>query len=412
VNIYLIVILAILAGEYLLSLIVEIKNLSHLRVEVPADFVGYYDTAQYEKSQRYLKDNTVFGLVTSGIYTTGLIIFILAGGFNYIDKLARALGFGPLLTGLIFAGLLLLLSQVIAVPSSVYKTFIIEHKYGFNRTKPKTFVTDIIKGLALTGLIGGTVLACVLWFFTKAGSLAWVYCWIAVVCFELFLLFIAPVVIMPLFNKFTPLEDGELKKAIEDYASGEKFKIKGISVMDGSRRSAKSNAFFTGFGRFRRIALFDTLIKQHTTDELVSVLAHEMGHYKKRHIYKGLALSTVTTGLMFLILSFFINNRGLFEAFKMDEVSVYASLFFFGFLYSPIQTLFSVVANIFSRRHEYEADRYAAQTYRRPQAMIEALKKLSVNNLSNLTPHPWKVFLDYSHPPVLERVRALGKEKL
>ncbi|MDD4183191.1 MAG: M48 family metallopeptidase, partial [Candidatus Omnitrophica bacterium] len=238
---------------------------------------------------------------------------------------------------------------------------------------------------------------------------AWVYCWIAVTGFQLFLLFIAPVVIMPLFNKYTPLENGELKSAIENYAKEQKFALAGVFKMDASRRSTKSNAFFTGFGKFRRIALFDTLIQKHTVDELVSVLAHEIGHYKKKHFVKGIILSVITTGIMFFILSFFINNQGLFGAFKMQSLSIYASLIFFGFLYSPINLFISIFSNIISRKHEYEADAFAITTYKKPESFIIALKKLTVDNLSNLTPHPLKVFLDYSHPPVLKRIEAIRK---
>ncbi|HIJ21259.1 MAG TPA: M48 family metallopeptidase, partial [Deltaproteobacteria bacterium] len=233
------------------------------------------------------------------------------------------------------------------------------------------------------------------------------YCWIALTLFQLFLLFIAPVVIMPIFNKFVPLEEGELKTAIREYAEEQGFKMKGIFSMDGSKRSTKSNAFFTGFGRFRRIVLFDTLIEKHSVDELVSILAHEIGHYRKKHIFKSVLISILTTGLMFFILSLFINNKDLFAAFQMQETSIYASLFFFGFLYAPIETVVGILGNILSRRHEYEADAYAIKTTHKPQAMITALKKLSVDNLSNLTPHPLKVFLGYSHPPVLERIRAI-----
>jgi STE24 endopeptidase len=220
-------------------------------------------------------------------------------------------------------------------------------------------------------------------------------------------MFIAPAIIMPIFNKFIPLEEGELKQAIEAYARSQEFKLKGIFTMDGSKRSTKTNAFFTGFGGFRRIVLFDTLVKKHVVKELVSILAHEMGHYKKKHILKSIVISILTTGLMFCILSLFINNRELFAAFKMQETSVYASLLFFGFLYSPIQMVLSIFGNMLSRRHEYDADAYAVNTYKDPVAMIAALKKLSVENLSNLTPHPLKVFLSYSHPPILERIRAI-----
>jgi STE24 endopeptidase len=406
-NIYLIIILTILIGEYLLTLFVERLNVSAASSDVPTEFAGYYDAAKYRTAQEYLKTNTRFTLVTGLVSTLAAVVFILADGFNAVDLFARSFHFSAIPTGLIFAGVILSLAELLGLPFSLYHTFVIEEKYGFNRTTLKTFVLDLVKDWFLGALIGGLVFAGLVWFFGRFGTVAWLYSWIAVTLFQIFLMFIAPVVIMPLFNKFIPLEEGELKRSIEEYAQAAGFKMKGIYKMDGSKRSTKSNAFFTGLGRFRRIVLFDTLIARHTVGELVSVLAHEMGHYKKRHILKSVVRSILTMGLMFLILSFFIDNSGLFAAFGMEYTSVYASLFFFAFLFAPINMLLSVIGNVLSRKYEYEADAYAVLTYRRPDDMITALKKLSVDNLSNLTPHPMKVFLQYSHPPVLERVQAI-----
>ncbi|MDD4910276.1 MAG: M48 family metallopeptidase [Candidatus Omnitrophica bacterium] len=406
-SIYLIVILVILIGEYLLGLGVETLNLRHASPVLPKEFEGSYDAEKYRKSQEYLKETTKFRLIKGTFFTAVIITFILIGGFNYVDQFARSVSSGYILSGLIFAGILMLGFQIFNIPFAAYSTFVIEGKFGFNRTTAKTFILDIIKGLLLGAVIGGAVFSFVMWLFAAAGKGAWVYCWIGVSLLQLFLVFIGPVVIMPLFNKFIPLEDGELKRAIEGYARSQDFQLKGIFKMDASRRSSKSNAFFTGFGKYRRIALFDNLIQRHTVDELVSILAHEIGHYKNRHIFKIMGLSVATTGLMFLIMSFFIGNEGLFSAFRMRDISVYAGLFFFGFLYTPINLLFSVLGNFLSRRYEYQADEFAARTYKRPQDMITALKKLTVDNLSNLTPHPLKVFLDYSHPPVLKRIEAI-----
>jgi len=247
----------------------------------------------------------------------------------------------------------------------------------------------------------------VLWFFGETGSLAWLYVWIAITVVQIILMFIAPVVIMPLFNKFTPLEDGELRDVIENYTRKHKFKMKGVYTMDGSKRSTKSSAFFTGFGRSRRIALFDTLIERHTVAELLSVLAHEIGHYKLHHIPKRIVTAVLNTGLMLFILSFFINNPGLFEAFGMQKLSIYASLVFFSFLYSPISMIIGIVSKVIERRHEYQADEFAVRTTADTDSFITAMKKLSVHNLSNLTPHPLKVFLEYDHPPVLDRIDAV-----
>jgi STE24 endopeptidase len=302
---------------------------------------------------------------------------------------------------------LLFLSQILSIPFSLYKTFVIEEKYGFNRTTLKTFTADILKGWGIGLVLVTIVFSCLIWFFEKAGNLGWLYAWLSVTVFEVLMIFIAPAIIMPLFNKFTPLDAGSLREEIEKYAASQGFKLKGIYKMDGSKRSSKSNAFFTGLGKYKMIVLFDTLIEKHGVDELVSVLAHETGHYRKKHIAKSFVLSFLTMGLMFLILSFFINNPRLFAAFGMNNVSVYASLIFFGFLYTPINFIFSILGNILSRKHEYEADLYAVTTYNKPGSMVLALKKLAVHNLSNLTPHPWKVFLDYSHPPVLDRIKAI-----
>lgn len=408
-NLFLIVIISILLFKYILNIVVETLNVRNVGTELPQEFVGYYDAEKYKKSQEYLKERTKFALFEETFFVILTVIFILLGGFNYIDNLARGFGLGAIPTGLLFAGILMLASQIINIPFSVYSTFVIEGKYGFNKTTAKTFIMDIIKGLVLGAIIGGIAFGLVLLFFGKVGPSGWLYCWAGITVFQLFLQFIYPVVILPLFNKFIPLEDGELRQKIEKYAQSQDFALSGLFKMDGSRRSTKSNAFFTGFGKFRRIVLFDTLIAKHTVDELVSVLAHEIGHYKKKHIIKSMIISIFTTGFMFYVLSFFLNNEGLFAAFKMQQTSIYASLIFFGFLYSPINMILSIFGSCLSRKHEYEADRYAVETHKKPEAFIEALKKLSVDNLSNLTPHPLKVFLEYSHPPVLKRIEAIKR---
>ena len=408
-NTYLTIILFIMIVSYFLNLIIDILNVRHLKTALPEEFKGFYDAEKYKTSQEYLRENTKFEIVEKTIITPILIAFILFGGFNIIDRFARNFNFGAIVTGLIFAGILILASQIINMPFSIYSTFVIEEKYGFNKTTIKTFILDILKSCILVAVIGSIILSIVLWFFEKTGSLAWLYCWIIITLLQIFLMFIAPVVIMPIFNKFSPLKEGALKKAISDFADSQDFKMKGVFTMDGSKRSTKSNAFFTGFGKFRRIVLFDTLIEKHTVDELVSVLAHEIGHYKKRHVLKSIMISIFTTGLMLFILSLFINNKGLFDAFKMDETSIYGGLIFFGFLYAPIEMILGIFGNMRSRRQEYDADAFAVESYRKPESMISALKRLSVENLSNLTPHPLMVFFSYSHPPVLERIRSIRK---
>jgi STE24 endopeptidase len=406
-NPYLIVILAFILISFSLNLIVERLNLKYIQTNLPKEFKDCYDAEKYKKAQMYLRETTGFSLLTDTLTTTVTVIFILLGGFNLCDTAARSFGLGSILTGLIYLGLLLTASGALSLPFSAYSTFVIEAKYGFNTTTVKTFFGDILKICLLTVLLGGPLLCLVLWFFEQTGALAWLYCWGALCVFQLFLLFAAPVIIMPLFNKFTPMPEGALKDAISSYARTQKFKIKGVFTMDGSKRSSKSNAFFSGIGRFRRVVLFDTLIEKHSLPELLAIVAHEIGHYKKRHILKHLCMSLTISALMFAILSVFMENPHLFAAFKMEHVSIYASLVFFGFLYTPLDMLLSIVGNALSRRNEYEADRFAADTTGMPESMISALKKLSIDNLSNLTPHPLKVMLSYSHPPVLARIQAL-----
>jgi STE24 endopeptidase len=406
-NAYLTFILAILIGRLLLDIIVETLNLRHIKDTLPNEFHGYFDDEHYRKSQQYLRDTTRFGILSSTFDTAVPIIFMVAGGFNWIDSIARSVHLGDILTGLVFTAILLSGQLLISIPFSLYSTFIIEERYGFNKTSPRTFVLDIVKGVILTGLIGFSILAAVLWFFTTWPNVAWLYSWIAVSLFQIAMVFIAPTFIMPLFNKFTPLDKEELRDAIQTYAHLQRFAMKGVYEMDGSKRSGKSNAFFTGFGRSRRIVLFDTLIANHTIPELVAIVAHEMGHYKKKHITQGILRSVVSSGVTFYMLSFFIGNEGLFAAFRMEYVSIYASFVFFGFLYSPLALVIGVIENAISRRHEFDADAFAATTTNSSTPMITALKKLSADNLTNLTPHPFKVFIEYSHPPVLQRIHAL-----
>jgi len=411
-NVYLLIIVIFMLVSFFIDSIADYLNIKNMSDVLPEEFKGYYDEEKYKKSQNYLKDKTVFDFINSVFVLVAQLIFIIAGGFNLVDNFARSFGYGEVVSGVIFITVLVVIFNVIKIPFSVYNIFVIEEKYGFNRMTVKTFISDLIKNNILLLLIGLPIFAVIVWFFMFYGQESWLYAAVSVILFELLIMFVAPVLIMPLFNKYVPVEDGDLKTELESYAKRENFKMKGLFKMDGSKRSTKTNAFFTGFGRFRRIVLFDTLIAKHTVQELVSVLAHEMGHYKKGHIKKFMIMSFINTFIMFFILSFFIANPDLFEAFSVENISVYASFVFFGFLYTPISMFLSVIQNIMSRKYEYEADRYAVETYKKPEAMIEALKKLSVDNLSNLTPHKFKVFTEYSHPPVLERIKAIKNIKI
>jgi len=406
-NIYAIIILSTILLEFILDLAADLFNLKALSPTLPQEFAGHYDADKYAKSQRYTRVNTYFGFVTGTFDLLVVLLFWFAGGFQFLDGLVRGWNLQAIWSGLIYIGILVLLKMLLSLPFSIYSTFVIEEKFGFNRTTVKTFILDLLKGLLLGILLGGPVLTGVLAFFQFAGSLAWLYCWIAVTLFSLIIQYVAPTWIMPLFNKFKPIEDGELKDRIMNYAQEVKYSLKEVMIMDGSKRSSKCYAFFTGFGKNKRIALFDTLVEKHSVGELVAVLAHEIGHYKKKHILKGMVTGILHSGVMFFLLSLFISNKELFAAFYVKEVSIYAGLLFFGMLYAPIEMILSIFMNIISRKHEYEADRFAVETTREPETFVTALKKLVVDNLSNLTPHPFYVFFNYSHPPVLARIQAI-----
>jgi len=402
-----VIILAAMVGDVIVNLIADVLNLKKLQREVPEPFQDVYDAGKYRQSQDYLRVNTRFEWAGTVFNLVVLLCFWFLGGFEALDSWVRAFGFGPVPTGLIYMGVLILAYALLTLPFNIYTTFVIEERFGFNRTTWKTYILDLLKALALGIVLGTPLMAGILAFFNYTGTWAWLYCWIAVVLYMLVVQYVAPTWIMPIFNKFKVLEEGDLKSAVFSYAASIRFPLKQIYVMDGSKRSGKSNAFFTGFGRNKRIVLFDTLIDQHTVPELVAVLAHEMGHYKKKHLHQTLLLAVLQTGLMFFLLSLTISYQGLFDAFFVTHVSVYAGLIFFGMLFAPLDFFTGLLLNMRSRANEYQADRFAVRTTENPEAMVSALKKLSVNNLANLLPHPFHVFLNYSHPPVLRRIQAI-----
>jgi STE24 endopeptidase len=310
-------------------------------------------------------------------------------------------------TGLAFLAALGLARMLVGLPFAIWSTFVMEERFGFNRTSRATFVTDRLKGLLLAIGLGGPLLAAILWLFETAGPSAWAWGWgissVALVTIQ----FVAPAWIMPLFSRFTPLAAGGLRDAILEYARAVGFPLADVYVVDGSRRSTKANAFFTGFGRHRRIALFDTLLSTLDPAAVVAVVAHEVGHWKRGHVPRGIALGILHLGAMFLLLRFFLGQPTLFEAFGITQPSPAAGLVLFGLVLSPVELLLSVVLHAWSRRNEREADRFAVETTLDGPALARGLKRLSADSLANLTPHPLTVWLDYSHPPVLERIRAL-----
>ncbi len=409
-NLLAVIILAALVADIILNFIADGLNLKSLQLSLPETFKSLYDEERYRKAQSYLRVNTRFGWLTSIVDLLVLLSFWFGGGFAYWDRVVRALGLGPVLSGMVFIGGLLLIKAIIGLPFSIYHTFGIESRFGFNQTDVKTFIMDLLKGLLLSLILGGPLLFAVLWFFEAMGPSAWWICWTLAIGFILVVQYVAPRWIMPLFNRFEPISEGDLKQAVMTYARSIDFDLNGLFVMDGSKRSTKSNAFFTGFGKHKRIVLFDTLIQNHSVAELVAVLAHEMGHYKLRHIPKMMVAGIVQMGIMFWILSFFLEYQRLFDAFYVSQPSVYAGLIFFSLLLAPLDMVLGFIFQAISRRHEYEADRFAVETSGEGGALGRALKKLAVHNLSNLHPHPFYVALHYSHPPILERLKAIDAQ--
>ncbi len=411
-TVYFLIIIGIIIFEYLLSSIVKALNVKALNPDLPKEFEGTFNQEKYRISQEYTKTNTRYSFVTS---TFSLIInlsFIFGGFYNIIDQFIRKYNYSDEITGLFFFGILFIVTDLLNTPFSIYKTFVIEEKYGFNKTTINTFLIDKIKGYFLTILIGAPVLYLILYFFGKFEVNGWVYVWSFLVFFSIIMQPIFNAFIAPMFNKFTPLEEGELLDKIKAYLKKVNFPVKKLEVVDGSKRSSHSNAYFSGIGKNKRIALFDTLVDQMDDDEIVSIVAHEVGHYKLKHIYYGIILSAIQSGIMFYVMSLFLREEKLFDVFYMEDPSIYAGLVFFSMLYAPISLILGIFFTYISRRNEFAADQYSIETAKMPNSMISSLKKLSKENLSNLTPHWLNVFLNYTHPPVLERIRALKGEKL
>ena len=410
-NLYFWIILIAVIVIFLLDLVSEWLNLKALKPELPKEFGDVFDSDKYLQSQSYTRTTTRFGFLAS---TYGLVLFLtfwLIGGFNWLNSTICAWGFGEVTTGLLFFGILFVVNEILTLPFDLHNTFKIEDRFGFNKTTMRTFLADKMKGGLLAIILGGPILALLLWLFSSEflQGKAWLWGWVALSGFSLLMAYLAPAIILPLFNKFEPLEDGELKDSINAMATKCKFPLTELSVMDGSKRSSKSNAFFTGFGKNKKIALYDTLIENHTTAELVAVLAHEIGHFKKKHIIQTMVIGILQTGILFFLLNVFIQNEKLSAAFGVTTPTVYCSFLFFAMLFKPISNILSVAMRILSRRNEFEADAYAAELTCEPNSLISALKKLSADNLSNLTPHPFYVFMNYSHPPVITRIEALQK---
>ncbi|MEI6123729.1 MAG: M48 family metallopeptidase [Bacteroidota bacterium] len=401
-----IIILCIVTFNYLFGLLLDYLDITLWSNTLPNELQGIYDADKYRKSQDYEKTNTRFSFLTGAISFVAMLCMLVFGGFAWLDDSVRNFTTNPILMALMFFGILGLASDILGMPFEIYDTFVIEQKFGFNTTKPITYITDKLKTWLMAIVLGGGLLAFIIWIYGATGSWFWFVAWVALTGFTLFMSLFYSNLIVPLFNKQKPLEEGPLRLAIEEFAAKTGFKLKNIFVIDGSKRSRKANAYFTGFGPKKRIVLYDTLINDLSTEEIVAVLAHETGHYKKKHVIVGLLSSILSSGLILYILSLFIGNPAMSMALGATLGSFHMGIIAFALLYSPISMVFGMAGNYFSRRNEYAADRYAAQNYQ-PEAMQSGLKKLSVMNLSNLRPHPLRVFLSYSHPTLLQRLNAI-----
>ena len=408
-NLYYYIIIFAIIIEYLLSSVSSILDIKNITPTIPSDFKKAYDQEKYILSQDYLKARTRFGLFSSTFSLILIMIVIHSDIFGLLDQFVRGQSDSYILQGLLFIGVIYFFQDIISLPFSIYHTFVIEERFGFNKTTPSLFIIDKIKGYAIFVVLGSIVITPILYFFYVYGDIGWLIAWSVLTAFMIAVQPLFVHVIAPMFNKFTPLEEGELRSAIEKYTAKVNFPLARIDIMDGSKRSAHSNAYFTGFGKSRRIAIFDTLIEKHSTKEIVSVVAHEVGHYKLKHILQGTILGIIETGVMLFAFNLIMNDISLFQVFGVSQLSVHAGIVFFSMLYAPVSMFTSIVTTAISRKNEYEADKYSYDTTNNRDALVSMLIGLSANNLSHLTPHALKVFLSYSHPPVIDRIKAVNQ---
>ncbi|HRW63091.1 MAG TPA: M48 family metallopeptidase [Bacteroidales bacterium] len=402
------IIIGVIVFDFILDQILDYLNARNQKPSLPDELKGIYDEEKYLKSREYEKTNYHFSIITSTFNFLLILGFISFSGFAFVDNIARSFSSNPILIALVFFAIIVFAADIIHIPFNIYDTFVIEEKFGFNKTTAKIFVLDKIKGWIIGAIIGGGLLALFVWFYNSAGKFFWLYAWAAFTLFMLFMTMFYTSVIVPLFNKLNPLQEGELKNEITEFCKSADFKLDNVFVIDGSKRSTKANAYFSGLGKKKKIVLFDTLIEKLSKEEIVAVLAHEIGHYKKKHTLVSLVISVIQTGITLFILSLFVGIPVLSNALGVEQSSFHVGLIAFGFLYSPISMLIGLMMNIFSRKNEFAADRFASENYKGIH-LQNALKKLSVNNLSNLTPHPAYVFFNYSHPPLLQRLQYIDK---
>ena len=400
------IIIAILVINFIVDKVLDSLNAKHFNDKLPPELQDVYEDDEYRRSQKYKATNQRFSNITSAFSLVITLAFFFLDGFEIVDNIARGYSNNSIVIALLFFGIIMLASDIITTPFAYYKTFVIEEEFGFNKTTKKTFILDKIKGWVMMIILGGGILALIIWFYEATGENFWLYAWVLVTAFSVFMNMFYSRLVVPIFNKQTPLEDGELKTKISDYAKTVGFKLSKIFVIDGSKRSTKANAYFSGFGSEKRVTLYDTLINDLEDEEIVAVLAHEVGHYKKKHIIYNLFSSILLTGLTLYILSLLVSNPLLSSALGVEIQSFHVGLIAFTLLYSPISEITGLVMNILSRKFEYQADNYAKRTYA-GEPLITSLKKLSKNSLSNLTPHSAYVFMHYSHPTLLQRIKNL-----
>ena len=403
------IIIGILIVKFLFDLYLNFQNAKHFGDALPDELQGIYDEEAYEKSQRYKKVNFKFGILTSTFSMVVTLLFFFLDGFAFVHELANSLTDNTILVTLYFFGIIFIGSDLLNTPFSYYKTFVIEEEFGFNKSTKTTFLLDKIKGWLMTIIIGGGILALLTWFYETTTDKFWWYSWILMGVFTVFMNMFYSKLIVPIFNKQAPLEDGDLKNAILKFATKTDFKLNNIFVINGSKRSTKANAYFSGFGSQKRITLFDTLLKDLETDEIVAVLAHEVGHYKKHHIIYNMMLSLLLTGATLFLLSLMLKSSLLSEALGVTGTSFHMGLIAFSVLFSPISEITGFFMNSLSRKFEFEADDFAKKHFD-GFPLIQALKKLSKNNLSNLTPSKLYVKVHYSHPTLYQRILNLKQE--
>lgn len=404
--IYLSIILLVVVLDFVWTQYLAYRNRKRMSPDIPPLLEGIYDKDEYARQQAYQKINSRFGLYTSLFSFIVMLLVLSLGIFGWLDGLLRQFINNEVVLTLAFFGIVYIVNDIITLPFSYYATFVIEERFGFNKSTKAIFWLDQLKGLLLTAVLGGIILALLVWFYETLGTYAWLYAWGAVTVFSLFMTLFYSNIIVPLFNKQTPLEDGELRNAIEAFSQEAGFSIKNIYVMDASKRSSKANAYFTGFGAKKRIVLFDTLINDLRTSEIVAVLAHEIGHYKKRHTLQGMFISIFYTGIILFLLSWFLDNEAIAVALGGKEASFHLGLIAFSVLFTPVSMIIGLFSSMHSRKNEYQADAYAAG-FGLADSLISGLKKLSVKSLSNLNPDPLYVFFYYSHPTLLQRMGAL-----